>query len=151
MRLLNIVKQHSGIGAATIYQGVLQRTFGRIELAGDHAIENRNGGFHAGCAAEATNRGDTGFAQMRIQSRGQSGDRFHGASSPQSQQCGSLLQSARSSGFVDAHIEQPADAKTIEQRGQLVSRRHLDAIEQNGFNDVAIERIEAPVYGRDFA
>src|ERR1039458_7218439 len=103
MRLLNVVDQYIGIGAAAIYQGVLQRTFGRIELTGDDAVENWDGGFHAGRAAEATNRGNTSFAQKRIQSLGQSRDRFHGASSPQSQQGGSLLQSARCSGFVNTH------------------------------------------------
>src|SRR5882762_3325712 len=151
MGVLDIVEQYLGVGAATIYQSIFQRTFWSIELTAHDAIENWDGGFHAGRAAEATDGGNTCFPESRIQRLGQSGDGLPRARTAQSQQGGSLLPSAGCSSFVNSHIEQSAEAKTIQQRRKFVSRRHLDVIEQNRFNDGAIERIESPVPGGDLA
>src|SRR5580658_5870758 len=149
--MLEVIDQHLRVGAATIYQSIFQRTFGRIELTGHDAIENRERRFHASGAAETTDGSHTGFAQWRVQSLRQSRDCFDGASAAEGEQSSSMLPSVGGSGFVNSHVQQAADAKTLEQRGELVSGRHLDAVEQNRFNDVAIEGIETPRFGGDFA
>src|SRR3984957_20812022 len=128
--MLEVIDQHLGVGAATIYQSIFQRTFRRIELTGHDAVENRERRFHASGAAETTDRSHTGFVQWRVQSLRQSRDCFDGASAAESEQSSSLLPSVGGSRFVNSHVQQSADAKTLQQRGQLVRGRHLDAVSQ---------------------
>ena len=54
-------------------------------------------------------------------------------------------------GFGDTQVYQSTPAQTIEQPRQLFGSCGLNAVEQNGFDDFTIQRVEAPIPQRDFS
>jgi len=145
-----VVNQYARLAVAAFHQCALQSMFRHVE-SHQHALQDGDGGVHTRNAPQPANRSNAGLSGSRIQRLCQCGNGLEGPRAAQGNERSPASPSPCPPRLTHSHIKQSTLAQAIQQPGQRLRGSHLNVVQQNGFHNFTVERVEPPREGWEFA